>query len=91
MRARRTRRAGDGGGASRDWSIRTTRQRHERDGAVAATVTGIVSIGTSLGALLAAGDRCLPDAARAGVLVGGIVAVGVLAVGAIATESLACH
>lgn len=91
MRVRRTRRAGDGGGVSRDWSIRTTRQRHERDGAVVAAVTGIVSIGTSLGTLLAAGDRCLPDAARAGVLLGGIVAVGVLAVGAIATESLACH
>ncbi|MBN9629800.1 MAG: hypothetical protein J0I18_04205 [Actinobacteria bacterium] len=91
MRARRVRRTGDAGGSSRDWSIRTTRQRRERDGAVAAALTGIVSIGVSLGALLAAGDRGLGEAARVGVLAGGIVAVGALAVGAIATESLACH
>ena len=54
---------------------------------MAAALTGIVSIGVSLGALLAAGDRGLGEAARVGVL----VAVGALAVGAIATESLACH
>ncbi|WP_426623076.1 hypothetical protein ACPPVW_10515 [Leifsonia sp. McL0607] len=76
---------------SRDWSIRTTRQRRERDGAIAAAVTGILSIGISLGAVLAAGDRGLAEAARGGVLLGGIVAVCVLAVGAIATESLACR
>ncbi len=58
---------------------------------MAAAVTGILSIGVSLGALLAAGDRGLAETARAGVLAGGIVAVGVLAVGAIATESLACR
>lgn len=78
-------------GSNRDWSIRTTRQRHGRDGAVTAAATGILSIGVSLGAVLAAGDRALAEAARAGVLCGGIVAIGVLAVGAIATESLARH
>lgn len=91
MCAQRVSRAEGDDGSSRDWSIRTTRQRRERDGAVAAAVTGILSIGVSLGALLAAGDRGLAETARAGVLSGGVLAVGVLAVGAIATESLARH
>ncbi|MCI0157419.1 hypothetical protein KNO15_12020 [Leifsonia shinshuensis] len=91
MGAQKVSRTGGADGSGRDWSIRTTRQRRERDGAVAAAVTGILSIGVSLGALLAAGDRGLAEVARAGVLAGGIVAVGVLAVGAIATESLACR
>ncbi len=91
MRVQGAWQTGDDSGSSRDWSIRTTRQRRERDGAVAAAITGILSIGISLGALLAAGDRGLAEAARGGVLFGGIVAVGVLAVGAIATESLARH
>lgn len=91
MGTHRARRQGADDDSSRDWSIRTTRQRRERDGAVAAGITGILSIGASLCALLAAGDRGFAEAERVGVLLGGVVAVAVLAVGAIATESLARH
>jgi hypothetical protein len=86
-----TARRRDDDGPSRDWSIRTTRQRHERGGAVAAGITGILSIGISLSVLLAAGGLGLGAVERAGVLLGGVVAVVVLAVGTIATESLARH
>lgn len=75
----------------RDWAIRTTAQRHGRNGAVIAALTGILSIGVSVCALQAAGGLGLPGWGRVLVLVFGVVATAGLGAAAIVTESMARH
>lgn len=77
--------------ADREWALRTTAQRHGRSGAMIAALVGILSIGISVWALLAAAGHGLPEWVRAIALVGGVVAIAGLAAAAIITERLARH